>query len=71
MGVSSGDRKAGFFGLGIFHEERGERFVESFHYLNEVLYENFSRVDSSKGEVAGAKSSPKTNKKNTYYDYWL
>ena len=63
MGVSSGDRKADFWGLGISHKERGERFVESFHYLNEVLYENFPRIDSSIGRVDGANLVPKPTKR--------
>ncbi|TDL91748.1 LLM class oxidoreductase [Vibrio vulnificus] len=63
MGVSSGDRRADFLGLGISHENRGKRFVESFKYLNQLLYEEFPTVASSLGGVAGANLVPKPTKR--------
>jgi luciferase-type oxidoreductase len=63
MGVSSGDRKADFLGLGISHEKRGERFVNSFNYLNKVLYENFPTIASSLGGIAEANLVPKPIKR--------
>ncbi|MGP7816376.1 LLM class oxidoreductase [Niallia sp. 01092] len=63
MGVSSGDRRADFLGLGISHENRGKRFVEAFEYLNQLLYKEFPMITSSLGGVAGANLVPKPTKK--------
>lgn len=63
MGVSSGDRRADFKGLGILHEDRGNRFVESFQYLQNVLYKDFPIISSSMGEINGANLVPKPTKR--------
>ena len=41
LGVSSGDRGADFNGLRVSHAERGQAFVDAFHYIKRVLYEEF------------------------------
>lgn len=63
MGISSGDRKSDFLGLNISHETRGERFVNSFNYLNKALYEEFPKVSSSLGSIAEANLVPKPTKR--------
>ncbi|MED3550654.1 LLM class oxidoreductase [Cytobacillus praedii] len=63
MGVSSGDRRADFDGLNIKHEERGKRFVESFNFLNQVLYEEYPSIESSLGLIQGSNLVPKPHKR--------
>ncbi|MCA1054157.1 LLM class oxidoreductase [Rossellomorea aquimaris] len=61
LGVSSGDRRADFAALGASHPERGKEFVEAYHFLQEVLYEDFPRIDSNRGSINGANLVPKPN----------
>lgn len=62
LGVSSGDRKADFSALGVSHSDRGKRFVQAFQYLNEVLYKEFPRIESSVGKIRNANLVPKPTK---------
>ncbi|KQX55277.1 LLM class oxidoreductase [Paenibacillus sp. Root444D2] len=41
FGVSSGDRGSDFMGLNISDVGRGEAFVEAFHFIKRVLYEEY------------------------------
>ncbi|GAV14724.1 LLM class oxidoreductase [Paenibacillus sp. NAIST15-1] len=63
MGVSSGDRRADFHGLNVNHDNRGDRFVEAFHYLNKVLYEEYPSIRSSLGVIQGSNLVPKPTKR--------
>lgn len=63
MGVSSGDRRADFLGLNVNHATRGELFVESFHYLHEVLNKDYPTINSSLGSIQGANLVPKPTKR--------
>ncbi|MFJ8511645.1 LLM class oxidoreductase [Lysinibacillus xylanilyticus] len=63
MGVSSGDRRADFHGLNIQHDDRGQRFIEAFQYLNQVLYEEFPSIRSSLGVIQGSNLVPKPTKR--------
>lgn len=69
MGVSSGDRRADFHGLNIHHEDRGQRFIEAFQYLNQVLYEEFPSIHSSLGAIQGSNLVPKPTKRIPTMDY--
>ncbi|MEW4284298.1 LLM class oxidoreductase [Priestia koreensis] len=59
MGVSSGDRRADFRGLGVSHADRGARFVESFQYLQQALYEEYPQIAAGVGQIQGANLVPK------------
>jgi luciferase-type oxidoreductase len=63
MGVSSRDRRADFHGLNVNHDDRGDRFVEAFHYLNKVLYEEYPSIRSSLGVIQGSNLVPKPTKR--------
>lgn len=59
MGISSGDRRADFTGLGISHETRAERFREAYDYLRTVISENFPTINLPLGSINGANLVPK------------
>ncbi|MTH55302.1 TIGR03571 family LLM class oxidoreductase [Bacillus mangrovi] len=59
LGISSGDRRADFAALGVSHADRGEAFTEGYHYLQDVLYEDFPRIQSKRGSIRGANLVPK------------
>ncbi|GLI05435.1 hypothetical protein YDYSG_14650 [Paenibacillus tyrfis] len=63
MGVSSGDRRADFKGLGIDHPSRGDQFREALSYLEKVLYESFPSIDSRYGHIEQATLVPKLMQK--------
>ncbi|WP_338781622.1 LLM class oxidoreductase [Metabacillus sp. FJAT-52054] len=63
LGVSSGDRRADFQALGVTHATRGERFAEAFHYMNNVLYNEFPELSGSLGSISGANLVPKPDKR--------
>lgn len=58
-GVASGDRPVEFPAFGVDRNTRGERFRETFGYLETLLGESFPRIHSSLGELAGADLMPK------------
>ncbi|SDW57662.1 luciferase-type oxidoreductase, BA3436 family [Marininema mesophilum] len=67
LGVSSGDRRADFGALGVSHPNRGKLFIKAFDYLNEVLYKEFPRIDTSVGSIHNANLVPKpTNRIPTF-----
>ncbi|WP_082235040.1 LLM class oxidoreductase [Halobacillus massiliensis] len=59
LGVSSGDRRKDFEGLGIPIMERGERFREVYEDLNHALYEEFPHYESRFGKMEKANLVPK------------
>jgi len=59
LGISSGDRRKDFEGLGIDIMKRGELFRESFHYFNEVMAEEFPEVESEFGKLHKSNLVPK------------
>lgn len=61
LGVSSGDRRADFGALGVSHPDRGSAFVEAYHYLQDVLYQDFPNIESQRGTIRGANLVPKPN----------
>ncbi len=63
MGISSGDRRADFNGLGIDHPSRGTQFREALSYLEKVLYEHYPVIDSLYGQIQQATLVPKLKKK--------
>lgn len=58
-GVASGDRPVEFPAFGVDLSTRGERFRETFGYLETLLGESFPRIHSSLGELVGADLVPK------------
>lgn len=58
MGISSGDRRADFKGLGVDHASRGSQFREAFSFLEKALYEHYPRIDSSYGHIEQATLVP-------------
>ncbi|SDR80677.1 luciferase-type oxidoreductase, BA3436 family [Paenibacillaceae bacterium GAS479] len=63
MGVSSGDRRADFLGLGVDHPSRGVQFREAFSYLEKALYEHYPVIDSRYGQIQQATLVPKLPQK--------
>nr|WP_141434524.1 LLM class oxidoreductase [Bacillus sp. 03113] len=63
MGVSSGDRRADFQALGISHAQRGQRFVEAYDYLQDVLYQEYPSIHSMMGMIDEANLVPKPTKR--------
>lgn len=59
MGVASGDRPVEFPAFGVDPNTRGERFRETFAYLETLLGESLPRIHSPLGELAGADLVPK------------
>lgn len=59
MGISSGDRRADFKGLGVDHPSRGTQFREAFSYFEKVLYEHYPTIDSRYGQIEQATLVPK------------
>ncbi|AHV96915.1 LLM class oxidoreductase [Paenibacillus sabinae] len=59
MGVSSGDRRADFQGLGVDHPSRGTQFREAFGYLQKALYEEYPLIHSSYGHMEQTTLVPK------------
>ncbi|MGD6818270.1 LLM class oxidoreductase [Metabacillus sp. 113a] len=59
LGISSGDRRADFAALGVSHPDRGEAFVEAYHDLQEVLYQDYPIIHSKRGNIRGANLVPK------------
>ncbi|MDX8342143.1 LLM class oxidoreductase [Rossellomorea sp. YZS02] len=59
LGVSSGDRRADFAAMGASHPDRGQKFVEAYHYLQEALYKEFPHIESSRGNIRDANLVPK------------
>lgn len=59
MGLASGDRPVEFPAFGVDLATRGERFRESFNYLETLLSESFPHISSPLGELAGADLVPK------------
>ena len=59
LGISSGDRRKDFEGLNIPIMERGEWFRETFHFINDVLYEEFPTVESRFGKLNKSNLVPK------------
>ncbi|WP_141680245.1 TIGR03571 family LLM class oxidoreductase [Bacillus sp. FJAT-26390] len=58
MGISSGDRRADFQGLGVDHPSRGIQFRESLSYLEKALYEHYPKIDSRYGQIQQATLVP-------------
>ncbi|MFE6799649.1 TIGR03571 family LLM class oxidoreductase [Paenibacillus chitinolyticus] len=63
MGVSSGDRRADFKGLGVDHPSRGVQFREALSYLEKALYESFPSINSRYGDIEQATLVPKLNRR--------
>ncbi|KRE69659.1 TIGR03571 family LLM class oxidoreductase [Paenibacillus sp. Soil750] len=63
MGISSGDRRADFKGLGIDHPSRGKQFREALSYLERALYEHYPVIDSIYGQIEQATLVPKLKQK--------
>ncbi|MBH0231191.1 TIGR03571 family LLM class oxidoreductase [Halobacillus yeomjeoni] len=59
IGISSGDRRKDFEGLGIPIMERSEWFREAFHHFKKVLYEEFPSFESSYGKMEKSNLVPK------------
>ncbi|MCP3029043.1 TIGR03571 family LLM class oxidoreductase [Halobacillus sp. A5] len=59
LGVSSGDRRKDFEGLGIPIMERSEWFREAFNDLNQALYEEFPEIKSRFGTMKKSNLVPK------------
>lgn len=59
MGISSGDRRADFRGLGVDHPTRGTQFREALADLQKLLYEHYPSIHSRYGQVHGATLVPK------------
>jgi len=59
MGISSGDRRADFRGLGVPHEKRAELFREGYEYLQTVIEEHFPKINLPIGTIDGANLVPK------------
>ncbi|WP_214760402.1 LLM class oxidoreductase [Exiguobacterium sp. s146] len=63
LGISSGDRRADFKGLGIDHPTRGALFKESLRVMEQALYHNYPTIDSLYGEVHEATLVPRPKKR--------
>nr|WP_251035425.1 TIGR03571 family LLM class oxidoreductase [Paenibacillus sp. ISL-20] len=63
MGVSSGDRRADFRGLGVDHPSRGIQFQETLSFLEEVLYDNYPLIDLRYGQIIQSTLVPKLKQK--------
>lgn len=59
MGISSGDRRADFKGLGVDHPSRGTQFRQALAYLEKALYEHYPTIDSKYGHIEQATLVPK------------
>ncbi|UOQ43820.1 LLM class oxidoreductase [Halobacillus salinarum] len=59
LGISSGDRRKDFEGLGVPIMERGEWFREAFYYFREVLANEFPNLESKFGKIDKANLVPK------------
>ncbi|RXZ77586.1 LLM class oxidoreductase [Paenibacillaceae bacterium] len=59
MGISSGDRRADFQGLGVDHPSRGAQFREALSYLEKALYEHYPAIDTRYGQIQQATLVPK------------
>jgi luciferase-type oxidoreductase len=53
MGVASGDRAVEFPAFNVPYEKRGELFRENFGVVRTALLQNFPRIESSYGTLAG------------------
>jgi luciferase-type oxidoreductase len=58
MGISSGDRRADFTGLGIDHASRGTQFREALSYLQQVMYKHYPEIESRYGNIREATLIP-------------
>jgi luciferase-type oxidoreductase len=63
MGISSGDRRADFKGLGVDHPSRGAQFREALSFLEKALYEHYPTIDSPYGQIQQATLVPKLKQK--------
>nr|WP_173918823.1 LLM class oxidoreductase [Halobacillus sp. Marseille-Q1614] len=63
LGVSSGDRRKDFEGLGIPIMERGERFRETYKDIQRALYEEFPHYQSRFGKMEKANLVPKPSQR--------
>jgi len=63
MGISSGDRRADFQGLGVDHPSRGAQFREALAYLEKALYEHYPTINSQYGQIQQATLVPKLKQK--------
>ncbi|MBM7649491.1 luciferase-type oxidoreductase [Bacillus ectoiniformans] len=63
MGVSSGDRRADFHGLGVEHATRGRQFKEALDVFERALYEKYPVIDSCYGRIDQATVVPYTNQR--------
>lgn len=59
MGISSGDRRADFSGLGVPHEKSAELFKEGYEFLQKVIEEHFPKIHFPIGTIDGANLVPK------------
>lgn len=59
MGLASGDRPVEYPAFGVDFGTRGERFRETFSYLERALGEDFPEVDSPLGRMEGLDLVPK------------
>lgn len=63
LGISSGDRKADFRGLGVDYPTRGKQFLESLRVMEKALYEHYPQINSPYGEIEQATLVPRPAKK--------
>lgn len=63
LGISSGDRRADFKGLGVDHPTRGDQFKESLRVMEQALYNNYPTIESPYGEVEQATLVPRPKKR--------
>ncbi|WP_052158886.1 LLM class oxidoreductase [Halobacillus sp. BBL2006] len=59
LGISSGDRRKDFEGLGIPIMERGEWFRKTFDYFKRALYQEFPEVETDFGKLYKSNLVPK------------
>ncbi|KGX91970.1 coenzyme F420-dependent N5,N10-methylene tetrahydromethanopterin reductase [Pontibacillus halophilus JSM 076056 = DSM 19796] len=63
LGLSSGDRRKDFEGLGVDIMRRGELFRESYEYFNRVIQEEFPSIQSPLGQLDQSNLVPKPTKR--------
>lgn len=59
MGVASGDRPIEFPAFAVDHANRGERFRESFEFIEKLLNETYPMLNSPLGQLTGAELVPR------------